>query len=1241
MKAYVAFRFGSGSRKPIQPRRSPTGAVAMFFSLFAGCLLAGPGNDHSGGASPRHHHWVTGEQHAEKEYLKRAYPLQQIPSGAMGRALAQTQESDSGPGRALIYHWYNIGPAPVKLGLPLDQGAPEFWSGRVPAVAVDPSSPTHWLIGAALGGVWETTDSGQHWYPRTDSQASLAIGALAFAPGSPSLVFAGTGEPNFRGDVYAGQGLLVSHDGGTSWAMQNNSFADTSFSHILVDPGNANNLTVSTVRGGAGIRDAANGYNVPPGAPPRGVFTSIDGGTSFSQVLFGEATALAANPVNFAQQYAALGEPYGAPTNGIYRTTDSWGSSQLINGPWTALATPTQMGRMALAFAPSAPATLYVGVSGTRTNYVASLLGIWRTDNAWDATPSWTALPLTDGPSDIYADEPQSFPRFWYYFDLLVDQTSADTLYLANSSVWQYAPNVPTNGPPVFTWNNVANGMHLDQHVMAWVPYGGNYSILLGNDAGAWFSGYGVGGSWTSLNGPLAITEIYKGAVDPTHGSLQTMAGAQDEYTEINVFWPGSAWATIWGGDGGDCAIAASAPSTHWAMSAQTDDPVPKVAMERTPDGGWTVNDAGKKINSGILPFYQQFFVHFEKAPYNDDLFIAGTAQLWRCNDFFSSIPNPPSWQVNSPVMLDISNNPVPISAMAFAPSDTTGQIYAFGTEDGQLRITSNGGMNWSDLNPANVVPKRYISGLAFSPIDPNTLYVTLSGFDENTPGHPGHLFKTANALASPPTWVNVSPPVDLPNNCLAIDTNSPNTIYVGTDLGVWLSLSGGGVWSHFGPSSGMPNVAVYDLRIDSGSRVTAFTHGRSAYVLSVTNVPIIVYVAEFLPFPIGCAQCPPPGCYQCPPGEPWLNPGDLVTVRIPLESYLPVNTVDLQATMLATPGITPITGTQDYGVLLGQGPAVSRQFSFRVGMVGADGFKVPCGGTVPVVLQLTDQGTNIGQVNLSFPLGTPSYPLGEDFEGVIRGGLPPGWSSAGSGAAPAWTVTTNSPPNLPSGGEDDFLVLSNSCAFTPDPFGVGQSYLTTPGFPVSGPQAQLYFRMAFSVSPTNDGCILEISSPAGVFEEITQAGGSFRLDGYNARLSDRNPLGPRPAWSGDSGGWLPVWVNLPPAAAGQVIQFRWHFANSFGLTNGGWFVDSVRVTDPVCLPPVINPVILNPAILGSVFTFAIDTVTNRTYLIEYKTNLTDTNWQALETLTGDGTQQTVRTPLTPGGQSYYRFQVR
>lgn len=170
--------------------------------------------------------------------------------------------------------WVNIGPAPIQ-GTVFPGVSIRAASGRVAAVAVDPRSLSHWFIGAAQGGVWETRDRGTTWTNRTDDEASLAMGAIAIAPSSPDVMYAGTGEANFSSDSYGGAGLLKSMDGGARWTL----LASSKVRHlataaIVVDPANASVLLVAMTTGSAGrgadfVSTAATG-----------VYKSSDGGVN-------------------------------------------------------------------------------------------------------------------------------------------------------------------------------------------------------------------------------------------------------------------------------------------------------------------------------------------------------------------------------------------------------------------------------------------------------------------------------------------------------------------------------------------------------------------------------------------------------------------------------------------------------------------------------------------------------------------------------------------------------------------------------------------------------------------------------------------------------------------------------------------------------------------------------------------------------------------------------------------------
>ena len=114
----------------------------------------------------------------------------------------------------------------------------------------------------------------------------------------------------------------------------------------------------------------------------------------------------------------------------------------------------------------------------TRSRYIADLLGIWVTTNAWDANPIWNELPYSNTlfQSSWGSAWPDSEPKFWYHFDLLVDPTNPAALYLAEFNVWRYDSGAWTL---LAGWSTAH--VHPDNHVMVWVPKGGSsYSSAVG-----------------------------------------------------------------------------------------------------------------------------------------------------------------------------------------------------------------------------------------------------------------------------------------------------------------------------------------------------------------------------------------------------------------------------------------------------------------------------------------------------------------------------------------------------------------------------------------------------------------------------------------------------------------------------------------------------------------------------------------------------------------------------------------
>jgi photosystem II stability/assembly factor-like uncharacterized protein len=705
--------------------------------------------------------------------------------------------------------WVNIGPAPMVRG-----GTSDGHSGRVASIAVDPSDPNHWLLGVGNGGVWETRDTGQTWAAIADDAPTLAVGAVAFAPSDSNVIYVATGEA-VQGMGHAGLGILRSTDAGRTWTLLGAStFSRVGVKRLRVHPTNPGIVMAASSRSGAG-RDTSN--DLRPHSPS-GIWKSTDGGVTWSRKLGGEATALEIDPANFNNQYAAIGEqtpgfaaidPPGSATNGIYRSLDGGETWRLIDGPWgvSTSLNPT-VGRIELAMAPSNHNIVYAGIQRAG-NPNAGLLGLYRTDNSVAENPTWIKVPTEQTNNDYCGfDGRTSEAKCGYVHVLTVDPGNPNRLFAGGRNLWRC-----TNCAGSPTWNNVNFGT-ADFHATVWA---GN-RLIVGNDYGV-FSTTNFGAPWQNHNAALPTAMFYSGALHPSDPGF-ILGGFRDFGTVVQRNGSASWRATPpEAGAEGEVAISASRPETDWMMARNT--------ILRTTDGG----QSAIKADDGIDWTGGAFVQPVRKCPANDNVFLAATNRIWRTNNFFNSTA--PSWTANGPPG-DIRDGFGKIHSIAYVPSDTTCNTYAYGTQGGRVQMTQNGGATWVNLDPRRELPLRPINWLTFDPTDPSVLYAAVSSFDDSPPGRPsGHVFKTTNAGAQA-TWRDISPPSNTPFNVVAVDPRNPQRVYAGSDLGLWHSNDGGASWIKDGLDVGLPNVSVYDIQINpTTNRTVIFTYGRSAYVLT------------------------------------------------------------------------------------------------------------------------------------------------------------------------------------------------------------------------------------------------------------------------------------------------------------------------------------------------------------------------------------------------------------------------
>jgi len=202
-----------------------------------------------------------------------------------------------------------------------------YRGGRVTAVTGIPSLLHTYYLGATGGGLWRTEDGGMNWKPISDGFFKTgSVGAIAVSEWDPNVVYVGMGEVPIRGNVSHGDGMYKSLDAGKTWAHIG--LTDTrQIARIRVHPRNPDLVYA-----------AALGHVYGPNEE-RGIFRSKDGGKTWEKILFRNentgAIDLTMDPFNPRVLYAALWDvhrkPYklssGGPGSGLFKSVDggdSW-----------------------------------------------------------------------------------------------------------------------------------------------------------------------------------------------------------------------------------------------------------------------------------------------------------------------------------------------------------------------------------------------------------------------------------------------------------------------------------------------------------------------------------------------------------------------------------------------------------------------------------------------------------------------------------------------------------------------------------------------------------------------------------------------------------------------------------------------------------------------------------------------------------------------------------------------------
>jgi photosystem II stability/assembly factor-like uncharacterized protein len=701
-----------------------------------------------------------------------------------------------------------------------------FIGGRVVAVAGVPSETNLFYMGAVDGGIWKSTDYGIKWVNISDGTLpsdSDSIGAIAVAPSNPNVVWAGTGESDIRGDIVTGDGVYKSADAGKSWSYAGLRDTHTT-SGIAIDPHNPGVVYVASM-----------GHAFAPDAD-RGVFKTVDGGKTWTKVLFvNDATgaiALSMDPTHPATLYAAMWQaqrqPWrlvsGGAGSGLYKTTDG-------GAHWTNLSRSPGyprgvLGRLGVAVAPSNPRVVYSIVQ-------AKAGGIFRSD---DGGATWRRTN----------DDMELRQRAFYYMSVFVDPTNSNVIYVPNvQGLW-----LSRDAGRTF---RALRPPHGDNHIV-WIDPRNPKILLEGNDGGATVSTDG-GETWSGEhNQPTG--QFYHVSIDdrfPFHiySAQQDEGSIEGPSASVSGAISGDEWQRAAYGESTFVAPQPGDPditygSGYFSIFLQYDATIGQYrSVSPWPDYQEGASSAELRYRFGWT--HPVLF-----SPANPKELLIASQYVLRSDDYgrtWQTISpdltrNDPKTEAptGGPVDLDQTSAEVypDISSLAVSPLDN-GVMWA-GSADGLVHVTtdvSTGSAQWRDVTPPSLPQTAQISSIEPSHVAKGTAYVTASRYMWDD-FHP-YVYETQDYGAH---WSTIT--AGLPSDQYAFvirqDPSDANLLFLGAKNTVYVSYDAGGRWQPL--ALNLPKAQVRDLAIDTRQGcVVAATHGRAFWVLD--NLALLELISK------------------------------------------------------------------------------------------------------------------------------------------------------------------------------------------------------------------------------------------------------------------------------------------------------------------------------------------------------------------------------------------------------------
>lgn len=681
---------------------------------------------------------------------------------------------------------------------------PARMSGRISAIDAVYDDYRIIYVGAAGGGVWKSTNAGVTFEPVFDDYTQ-SIGAVRIDQKNPETVWIGSGEPWTRNSVSIGDGIFKTTNGGRSWEKMGLENTER-IARIEINPENPDIVYVAAL---GHLWDANE---------DRGVYRTKDGGKTWEKVLYIDENTgcsdLSIDPENPSIIYAGMWDhrrtPYsfrsGGPGSGFYKTEDG-------GDHWTKLTKdlPTDtIGRIAVDVSPANPSVVYALIESDST-------ALYRSG---DKGLTWERKNT----STLISERP------FYFAYIMADPNNENKIYKPGLSL-----SMSKDGGKSFEGGgrSMGGGFHSDAHAI-WISKADTNFIYIGTDGGVYISN-DMGSKWRIIRN-LPVSEFYHVSAD-NEMPYNVYGGLQD-----NGSWMGPSnspggilngdWDNLGGGDGfyafpdkldNNIVYWQSQGGNIQRMYKNTQEAksIKPVKTDKTEKLRFNWNTPAYLSHDGKSLYVGSQYL-FKSTNRGDDWTLISP-------DLTTNDPERQQQAKSGGVTIDNTGAENHCTIITINESPKNDQIIWAGTDDGNLQVTSDGGANWSNVvvNISGLLKNTWCSYVFASNFDANTAYATFDGHRNGDKS--AYVFKTTDLGK---TWVSL---VDenIPIYCHAVvqDLVNPDLLFLGTEYGLYISIDGGKVWSHF--TGNLPSVSIRDMYIQARDNdLILATHGRGIVII-------------------------------------------------------------------------------------------------------------------------------------------------------------------------------------------------------------------------------------------------------------------------------------------------------------------------------------------------------------------------------------------------------------------------